>query len=877
MPDKKNPPTDLFNTPAPDEPVLPQQPAEPDEKIITLNGMYQGYFLDYASYVILERAVPAIEDGLKPVQRRILHALKEMDDGRYNKIANVIGQTMQYHPHGDAAIGDALVNLGQKDLLIDCQGNWGNIVTGASAAAARYIEGRLTKFALDVAFKDETTTWQVSYDGRKREPVNLPMKFPLLLAQGTEGIAVGLSTKILPHNFIELIQASIAILHGRTTNILPDFPIGGWMDASNYNGGKRGGKIRIRAKIDILDKETLIIREIPYGTNTETLKESIESAIEKGKIKIKKIVDLTGKNVEIMLQLPAGVSPEVTMDALYPFTDCEISISPNCCVIIGDKPHFIDVNEMLRVSTQNTKQLLRRELEIHQQELEEKWHFACLERVFIENRIYHKIEECESWEAVLQVIEAQMRKYVRNASEKPRREEKRIALMRDMTEEDYTHLTEIRIKRISKYNKFKADELIGGLEKDIETTKNYLAHLTEYAVAYFEDLLKKYGKGRERRTQIMTFDTIQAAQVIANNAKLYVNRIDGFVGMGMKKDELVCDCSDIDEIIVFRRDGKMVVTKISDKTFVGKDIIHIAVWKKGDDRTTYNIAYLDGKDGTSYAKRFHVKAITRDKEYDLTQGNPKSKILYLTANPNGESELISVKLTAGSAAKVKIFEYDFAELGIKGRDAQGNILTKYPVKDIAQKEVGKSTIGAQQVYWDNITGRLNTDARGTLLGAFDTGDCIFVLYKDGTYEMTDSELTNRYATEEMLHIQKLTPEMIVSAVYFEGNKGWTMVKRFRVETTKLKERISFISDHKDSRIMFATVAPNARIKYTMKLNGKKMQGEVSLGDFMEPKGWKAIGNRLSEQKLMGVEEITVSALVKPTKQAKVGDTIEFDM
>jgi topoisomerase-4 subunit A len=449
--------------------------------------------------------------------------------------------------------------------------------------------------------------------------------------------------------------------------------------------------------------------------------------------------------------------------------------------------------------------------------------------------------------------------------------------MRDMTQEDYTHLTDIRIKRISKYNKFKADELIEGLEKDIETTKHHLAHLTEYTVAYFEDLLKKYGKGRERRTQIITFDTIQAAQVIANNAKLYVNRTDGFVGMGMKKDELVCDCSDIDEIIVFRRDGKMVVTKISDKTFVGKDIIHIAVWKKGDDRTTYNIAYLDGKDGTSYTKRFHVKAITRDKEYDLTQGNPKSKILYLTANPNGESELISVKLTAGSAAKVKIFDYDFAELGIKGRDAQGNILTKYPVKDIAQKEVGKSTIGAQQVYWDTITGRLNTDARGVLLGAFDTGDYIFVLYKDGTYEMTDSELTNRYATEEMLHIQKLTPEMIVSAVYFEGNKGWTMVKRFRVETTKLKERISFISDHKDSRIMFATVAPNARIKYTMKLNGKKMQGEVTLGDFMEPKGWKAIGNRLSEQKLMGVEEITVSALVKPASQAKVGDTIEFDM
>jgi topoisomerase IV subunit A len=873
-----------------------------EDHVITLSGMYQNYFLDYASYVILERAVPAIEDGLKPVQRRILHAMHEQHDGRYHKVANLIGQTMQYHPHGDAAIGDAMVNMGQKDLLIDCQGNWGDYRTGDSAAAARYIEARLTKFALDVAFNGDTTVWQMSYDGRKREPVNLPMKFPLILAHGTEGIAVGLSTKILPHNFIEIIKASIANLKGRKSELIPDFPTGGLIDAANYNGGARGGKVRVRAKIKEIDKKTLQITEIPFSVTTGDLIESIIKANDKGQIKIKKVVDKVAANIDIEIELQPGVSPDVTIDALYAFTDCEVSISPNCCVIIDNKPLFTDVNELLRISTENTKELLRQELEIRKSELQEKLHFASLEKIFIENRIYRDIEECETWEAVLETIAKGLKKYVATPSEVGyEKETKRIKLLREVTEDDLVRLTEIKIKRISKFNAFKADEEIAKLNEELTQTEHHLAHLVEYAIAYFENLLSKHAKGRERRTEIAAFDTIQASAVVANNAKLYVNRAEGFIGMGLKKDEFVQDCSDIDDIIVFRRDGVMKVVRIGEKIFVGKDIVHVTVWKKNDERTTYNMAYSDAKSGKTFVKRFNVTAITRDKDYQLGSETKGSKMLYFTANPNGESEVVQVTLTAASTARVKIFDYDFAELAIKGRDSQGNVLTKYPVKQIKQKEVGKSTIGAQKLWFDDITGRLNTQERGALLGEFDTGDSIFVLYNDGSYEVTDTDVQQRFEMKEILHLCKWTPELVVNAVHFDGHKGWTMVKRFRIETNKLKERYSFLTDHAKSKILFASIKENPRIRYTIKIKGKPMTGEVSIGEFMEPKGWKAVGNRLSDQILSAVKEIEPSesklapkpAAAEPTvpavqqaslfgdegeakKTFKAGDTIEFD-
>lgn len=849
---------------------------EGDDKVITLNGMYQDYFLDYASYVILERAVPAIEDGLKPVQRRILYAMEVMDDGRFHKVANIIGQTMQYHPHGDAAIGDALVNLGQKDLLIDTQGNWGDVRTGDRAAAPRYIEARLTKFALEVAFNGDTTEWQVSYDGRKKEPINLPMKFPLLLAQGVEGIAVGLSTKILPHNFVELIKASIQVLKGKTPELYPDFQTGGFIDVRDYQDGQRGGKVRVRAKIIKVDNKSLAIKELPYGVTTETLIESIVKANEKGKIKIKKVTDNTAKDVEVFIELQPGVSPDVTIDALYAFSDCEVSISPNACVIIDNKPHFMTVSECLRISTENTKALLRRELEIKQADLEEKWHFASLEKIFIENRIYHKIEECESWEEVLTTIDVELKRYIVTPSMDATPNDKRIRLMRDVNEEDITRLTEIKIKRISKYNKFAADELLANLEKEIAEVKHHLAHLTDFAIAYFEELLRKYSKGRERRTEIAVFDNIQATKVVANNAKLYVNRADGFIGMGLKKDEFVADCSDIDDIIVFRKDGKFLVTKVSDKTFVGKDIIHVAVWNKADDRTTYNMAYIDGKEGTCYVKRFNVTAITRDKEYDLTKGNPNSKLVYFTANPNGEAEVVNVKLSQGCKAKNKVFDYDFSELEIKGRSSQGNILTKYPVVKISQKEAGKSTLGARQIWFDDITARLNTDGRGRLLGDFDTGDTILVLQNDGTYELTDYELTNRYDMKTIAYIGKNEPEQIINALHFDGNKGWTMVKRFKVETTKLNERFSYLSDHKNSKLLYVSVAAAPRVQYAMKLNGKKMLGEINLAEFVDVKGWKAMGNKLSDQLLTNIKELEHS-IIEEKKNVTTGDTIEFEI
>ncbi|GJM35993.1 MAG: DNA topoisomerase IV subunit A [Saprospiraceae bacterium] len=850
------------------------------DNVIPLKGMYQNYFLDYASYVILERAVPGIDDGLKPVQRRIMHAMKEMDDGRFHKVANIIGQTMQYHPHGDAAIGDALVNLGQKDLMIDTQGNWGDVRTGDSAAAPRYIEARLTKFALDVAFNNQTTRWQLSYDGRKKEPVALPMKFPLLLAQSADGIAVGLSTKILPHNFIELIKASIKILEGKTVKIYPDFQTGGSIDVTDYNGGKRGGKVKVRATIEQVDKKNLAIRELPYGVTSTNLIDSILKANDKGKIKIKKVVDNTAKDVELMIELAPGVSPDLTIDALYAFTRCEESISPNACVIIQDKPHFLTVEEILETSTANTKELLRQELEIQKAELEEKMHFASLEKIFIENRIYHKIEECETWEAVIETIDRELKKYVVGPSEKAKPSDKRLHLLRDVTEEDIVRLTEIKIKRISKFNSFKADELIAKLEESLLEVKHHLAHLTEYAIDYFQRLLDKYGKGRERRTKLTTFDTIERTVVVANNAKLYVNRKEGFIGSGIKKEEFVSDCSDIDDIITFRQDGKFQVSRIADKTFVGKDIIHVDVWKKGDDRTTYNMAYVDGKTGRTYVKRFNVTAITRDREYDMTKGTKGSKLLYFSANPNGEAEIVTLQLSQGSKAKKKIFDFDFGELAIKGRGSQGNILTRYPVRKITLKEVGKSTLGAMKIWMDSVSGRLNTDERGIFLGAFDTGDHLMAIYKDGSYEVLELDLNKKFDTKEVEAIIKFDPDTVINAVYYEGAKGWTMVKRFQIETNKLNQRFPFLTEHRSTKLLYASINENPKVKYSYRMKNEKFEEEVVIADFIDVKGWKAIGNKLIDAKVTKVTEIG-GAKPKPkaeqSEKLKAGDSIDFDV
>ena len=735
----------------------PNSGATKEGEVTKITGMYKEYFLDYASYVILERAVPSIEDGLKPVQRRILHSMKDMDDGRYHKVANLIGHTMQYHPHGDAAIGAALVNLGQKDLLIDPQGNWGDARTGDSAAAARYIEARLTKFAIEVVFNPQTTEWQVTYDGRRKEPINLPIKFPMILAQGVDGIAVGLSTKILPHNFIELIKASIKTLEGKRYKLYPDFLTGGQIDVTDYQGGKRGGKVRVRARIRQKDKKTLVIYELPYAVTTSSMMDSIVKANDKGKIKIKKITDNTAKDVEIEIELAPGISPDVTIDALYAFTSCEVSISPNACVIIDDKPVFLTVDEMMQISTARTKDLLKLELEIKLGELQEKWHFSSLEKIFIEERIYRDIEECETWEAVIEAIEKGLDKYVATPSTKKPRD-KRIILHRDITHEDIVRLTEIKIKRISKYNSFKADELIKGIEDQLKEVGHHLKHLTEYAIAYFERLLEKYGKGKERRTEITEFDTIKASHVIANNAKLYVNYKEGFIGTGLKKDEFISDCSDIDDVISIRKDGKFVVNRIADKVFVGKDVLHVAVWKKGDDRTTYHVIYVDGKTGRAMAKRFNVKSITREKEYDLTGGAPGSKILYLTVNPNGESEVVEIQLTPGSKSRKKVFDFDFAEIGIKGRGSKGNIITKYPVRKISLKEVGKSTLGAIEIWMDEVSGRLNKEERGKYLGAFDTGDLILVINNDGSYLLTELDQNKKFDVKSIMMINKFDPK-----------------------------------------------------------------------------------------------------------------------
>ncbi len=818
-----------------------------------LGGMYEDYFLDYASYVILERAVPDIHDGLKPVQRRILHSMNDIHDGRYHKVANIIGHTMQYHPHGDAAIGDALVNLGQKDLLIDCQGNWGDIRTGDSAAAPRYIEARLTKFALDVAINPQTTQWQMSYDGRRNEPICLPVKFPLVLAQGVEGIAVGLATKILPHNFVELIQSSIKVLEGKKFKLFPDFQTGGMMDATDYQSGLRGGRVRVRVRIDKLDKSTLVIREIPYGVTTGTLMESIVKASEKGQIKIKKLSDNTAAEVEILIELQSGVSPDQTIDALYAFTQCETSISPNACVIIDNKPVFMGVEDILRHSTMHTQELLRQELSIRLGELQEKWHFASLEKIFIEKRIYRDIEECETWEDVLDVIGLGLAKYVATPSSKTKGD-KRLMLHRDITLEDIQRLTEIRIKRISKYNSFQADELIKNVEEELAQVRHDLAHLTEYTIQYFQRLLEKYGKGRERKTEMTTFDTIQAAKVIANNAKLYVDRKEGFVGWGLKKDEFVTDCSEIDDIIAFRRDGKFMVTRIAEKVFVGKNIIHVGVWKRGDERTTYHLIYVDGASGKAYAKRFNVTSITRDKEYDLTKGGKDSKVLYFAAHPNGESERVEIQLTPGSSARNKVLDYYFEEQAIKGRGAGGNIVTRYPVRKITQMEVGKSTLGAQKYWYDDVSGRINKDERGVFLGSFDTGDQLLTIFGSGEYEISELDPEGKIEVKDLLYAGKFKPKSAISAIYFDGEKQWAMVKRFQIETTTVGQRFKFITEHKDSRLYYASPVEDPTLEYAYMSQRQKVTEILQPADFIEVKGWKAMGNKLVDKKLISIRE-----------------------
>lgn len=811
-----------------------------EEHATSVDKMYESWFLEYASYVILERAVPDVRDGLKPVQRRILHAMKEMDDGRFNKAANIIGQTMQYHPHGDASIGDAMVNIGQKDLLIETQGNWGDVRTGDRAAAARYIEARLSKFALEVAFNAKTTDWQLSYDGRKNEPVTLPMKFPMLLSQGADGIAVGLSTKILPHNFIELIDASIKHLKGKPFKLDPDFLTGGMVDVTNYNDGARGGKVLVRAHIEEVDKKTLAIKDVPYSVTTSGLIESILKANEKGKIKIKSVVDNTAADVELIVQLAQGVSIDQTIDALYAFTDCQISISPNACIIINDKPHFVGVTDLLKHSVADTKSLLNKELEIKLAELENDWHYSSLEKIFIEKRIYRDIEEETTWEGVLSAIDKGLNPYKK-------------LFRREIIQEDIIRLTEIKIKRISKFDSFKADEHIKAVEEDIRQVKHHMEHLTDYAIAYYENLLKKFSKGKERKTEVMIFDTIQATKVAIANTKLYVNRKEGFIGSSLKKDEFVIDCSDIDDIIVFKKDGGMVVTKVADKTFVGKDIIHVDVFRKSDDRTTYNVMYMDGQTGIVYAKRFNVTGITRDKQYDLTKGNKGSKIIYFTSNPNGEAEVVTVTLSPGSTARVKAFDYYFEELAIKGRSSQGNQVTKYPVRQVKFKEQGRSTLEAPKIWYDEQVGRLNTDGYGRLLGSFNVEDRIVVFYKDGHYELTDFDLTNRYEREQILAIEKWIAEDPITAVYWDNDKKQFNIKRFRIETQTLKNKFLFIKEGNKNYLYFVTTHPNATLTI---MNGKKKSDaqvqELKPAEYMEVTGWKAIGSRLSDKDLLSI-------------------------
>lgn len=810
-----------------------------EDSITKVTGMYKDWFLDYASYVILERAVPAIEDGFKPVQRRIMQSLKDLDDGRYNKVANIVGHTMQYHPHGDMSIADAMVQIGQKDILIDTQGNWGNILTGDRAAASRYIEARLSKFALDVVYNPKNTDWQASYDGRRKEPINLPVKFPLLLAQGAEGIAVGLSTKVLPHNFIELIDASIKHLQGKRFQIFPDFPTGGIADVTNYNNGLRGGKIRSRARINHHSKNLLVVTEIPFGTTTSSLIDSILKANEKGKIKIKKIEDNTAAEVEILIHLPAGISPDKTIDALYAFTKCETPISPLGCVIEDNKPLFVGVNDMLKTSTDRTVQLLKSELEIQLNELEGQWHFASLERIFIENRIYRDIEEEETWEGVISAIAKGLKPHIAH-------------LKRPVVEEDIVRLTEIRIKRISKFDIDKAQQKIDTLEERIAEIVNHLANLIAYAVAYFKRLIKEYGTGRERKTEIRVFDDIEATKVVIRNTKLYVNREEGFVGTSLKRDEYITDCSDIDDIIVFTEEGKMMVTKVGSKTFIGKDIIYVAVFKKKDTRTIYNFIYRDGAKGASYLKRFAVTSITRDKEYDLTKGAKKSKSLYFSANPNGEAEIVTILLRQSGGIKKLKFDLDFSDMIVKGRASRGNIVTKYSIKRIELKEKGLSTLKPRKIWFDETVQRLNVDQRGALLGDFTSEDRLLVINQKGAVKTVVPEMTLHF-NDEMIVLEKWEAKKPITVIYWEGEKELFYVKRFLIDHPDKEELV--ITDHPKSYLesVFTDYRPLVELVFAKKRGKDREENSViNLEEFISIKGIAALGNQLTKDKIIEI-------------------------
>lgn len=820
------------------EPV-PEGPAAL-HSVTALSGMYKDWFLEYASYVILERAVPHLNDGLKPVQRRILHSMKRMDDGRYNKVANIIGHTMQFHPHGDASIGDALVQLGQKELTVDAQGNWGNLLTGDGAAAPRYIEARLSKFALDVVFNLKTTEWKLSYDGRNKEPVTLPVKFPLLLALGGEGIAVGLASKILPHNFNELIDASIDYLQGKNFMIYPDFPTGGLTDVSKYNDGQRGGVIKVRAKIEKVDKKALVITEIPFGKTTGTLIESIIKANEKGKIKIKKIDDNTSSNVEIVIQLVPGVSPDKTIDALYALTDCEYSISPNTCVIVDDKPSFMGVSSILKHSADRTVELHKRELEIRKAELQEEWHMSSLEKIFIEERIYRDIEECETWEGVIAAIDMGLDPFKK-------------MLLREVTREDIIQLTEIRIKRISKFDVKKADEHIKGIETEMEEVKTHLRNIIPFTINYFRQIKKKYGKGKERKTEIRSFDTIEATKVVANNAKLYINYKEGFLGTGLKKDEFVCDCSDIDDIIVIRKDGGYLITKVAEKVFVGSDIMYAHVFLKNDERTIYNIVYQDGKDGSLLAKRCAISGLTRDKEYNLTRGTSGSRIVYLSANPNGEAEVIKVHHKPKARLKKLIFEFDFGQMNIKGKSSMGNILTRNAVHKITLKEKGLSTLGGRKIWFDDSVFRLNVDGRGLFLGEFSADDKIQIITKNGFFRITGFDLSNHFE-DNVLLIEKFRAGKVYSVVYWDAEQKFYYIKRFTVEESEKPQ--CFINEDPESKLISITEVEYPRLEIHFGGRHKSRENEIiEVAGFIGVKSYKAKGKRLTSYTVDNIQEI----------------------
>jgi topoisomerase-4 subunit A len=819
------------------------QKEEKKDSIIYLSGMYQQWFLDYASYVILERAVPYVEDGLKPVQRRILHAMNVMDDGRFNKVANVIGQTMQYHPHGDASIGDALVQLGQKELLVDCQGNWGNLLTGDGAAAPRYIEARLSKFALDVVFNPKTTNWKLSYDGRNREPIALPVKFPLLLAQGVEGIAVGLACKILPHNFIELVDASIAYLRGEDFELYPDFPTGGSGDFSRYSDGIRGGVIKVRAKIEKKDSKTLVVNELPFGKTTASLIESIIKANDKGKIKIRKIDDNTSDKVEILIHLVPGMSSDKTIDALFAFTDCEVSISPNSCIIEDDKPKFIGVSEILKINTDQTVALLKLELEIRRGELEEAWHFSSLEKIFIEERIYKDkgFEDSGNMDEAVDHIDLRLLPW------KPR-------LKREVTREDILKLMEIRMARILKFNTDKANDHLLAIEAEIEEINHKIHNIIPFTIEWFERLKNKYGKGRERKTEIRNFENIVASKVVIANEKLYIDRVEGFMGTGLKKAEYICDCSDMDDVIVFRKDGTYIVSKVSEKAFIGKNIQHLAIFKKNDKRTIYNVVYRDGKNGFVYMKRFAVTGVTRDKEYDLTQGTAGSRILYFSENPNGEAEVLRVTLKPKPRIKKLIFEVDFSELAIKGRASMGNILTKFEIHKIALKEKGVSTLGGRKIWFDEDVLRLNSDGRGKFLGEFSGDDMILVIYRSGEYLICNFDLSNHF-DDGILLIEKYNPKKVLTSVYFDAEQGFYYVKRFQVEDIQ-NRKVGFIGEFPENRLVNYSWVGHPRFQLTFGGKNEGRESEVvDVDEFIGVKSYKAKGKRLSTYEISNISEL----------------------